>query len=101
MTDFSAVHQQLLDSVPLPAGARIQDEVVAYEHDGQPFEGYIAWDAARDGARPAVIVVHDWTGLREYPKARAQMLARLGYVGFAADVYGVGRRFDNDGDSAA
>src|SRR5690348_12716184 len=101
MTGLSAVHQALLDSVPLPDGATIRDDVVRYDHDGLALEGYVAWDDARDGRRPAVLVVHDWSGLREYPKARAQMLARLGYVGFAADVYGAGRRFEDDDASAA
>ncbi|GAA2371562.1 dienelactone hydrolase family protein [Dactylosporangium salmoneum] len=101
MTDFSAAHQQLIDVVAERPGARIEEAVVAYEHDGQALEGFAVHDAAASGPKAAVIVIHDWTGLREYPKARAHMLARLGYYAFAADVYGVGRRFDNATDSAA
>jgi dienelactone hydrolase len=101
MTDFSPEHRRLIDAVPERPGAQIAEATVAYDHDGQPMEGYRAHDAAAGGPRPAVLVVHDWTGLRETPKARAQMLARLGYFAFAVDVYGTGRRFDNSQDSAA
>ncbi|MFB9445640.1 dienelactone hydrolase family protein [Dactylosporangium vinaceum] len=101
MTDFSAEYQQLLDSVPAPANARISETVVAYEHDGQPMEGFAVHDEAVAGPKAAVLVVHDWTGLREYPKARAHMLARLGYYAFCVDVYGTGRRFDNPQDAGA
>ncbi|MEU7867309.1 dienelactone hydrolase family protein [Dactylosporangium sp. NPDC049140] len=100
MTDFSAVLQQLIDTVAAP-GARPEESVVTYEHDGRAMEGFSVHDAAVAGPKPAVLVVHDWTGLREYPKARAHMLARLGYFAFCADVYGQGRRFDNDDDSSA
>jgi dienelactone hydrolase len=101
MTELSAVHQNLVDTIALPPGARLEESTVAYDHEGQPLEGYAVHDAAVPGRKPAVLVLHDWTGLREYPKARAQMLARLGYYAFAADIYGVGRRFDNADDSAA
>lgn len=101
MTTFSETHQQLVDSQPAAAGARIQDQTIAYEHDGQALEGYFAWDAAGEGRKPAVLVIHDWTGLREYPKARAQMLARLGYFAFAVDIYGEGRRFEDQEEASA
>ncbi|MFL6119535.1 dienelactone hydrolase family protein [Actinophytocola sp.] len=101
MTELSTVHRNLVDTVPLAVGARIEDETVTYEHDGQPLEGYAVHDAAIAGRKPAVLVIHDWSGLREYPKARARMLARLGYFAFAVDIYGAGRRFDDDGDAAA
>jgi dienelactone hydrolase len=37
-------------------------------------------------------VVHEWTGLEDYSKRRAEQLAGLGYVAFAADIYGKGVR---------
>jgi dienelactone hydrolase len=104
MTHFHDVHQAIIDSVPLAAGSSIAEETIAYEHEGHALEGYLAYDESPDGPRPTVLIVHDWTGLREYPKARAQMLARLGYVAFAIDVYGSGIRFgdgDLPGDGAA
>jgi dienelactone hydrolase len=101
MTELSAVHQELVDTVPLPDGGRLEEATVAYAHEGQELEGYAVHDAAVTGRKAAVIVVHDWSGLREYPKARAQMLARLGYYAFAIDVYGKGRRFDNTEEASA
>lgn len=101
MTNFSAEHQRLIDAVAERPGAQIAEAAVAYDHDGQALEGYRAHDAAVTGPKPAVIIVHDWTGLREYPKARAQMLARLGYYAFAADLYGTGRRFEDHQSAAA
>jgi dienelactone hydrolase len=35
-------------------------------------------------------VIPEWWGLNDYPKSRAEQLARLGYVAFAADMYGAG-----------
>lgn len=101
MIELSPVHRELVESVPGRAGARLVDSVVAYAHEGQPLEGYGVRDASIAGRLPAVLVVHDWSGLREYPKARAQMLARLGYYAFAVDVYGTGRRFDTVEESSA
>jgi dienelactone hydrolase len=97
--DFSPQHRALIDSVPLREGARITTERVSYDHDGTALEGYLAWDASLEGPLPAAVVVHDWTGEGEYVHARAQMLARLGYVAFAIDVYGAGIR--PQGDAAA
>nr|WP_269330230.1 dienelactone hydrolase family protein [Kineosporia babensis] len=58
-------------------------------------------DTAIPAPKPAVVIVHDWRGLTEYPKARAHMLARLGYLVFCADVYGGGRQFEKDEDCEA
>ncbi len=102
MTEFSPQHQALIDSVPLAEGSVIETGRVAYEESGTPLDGYLAWDGAPDAAepRPGVLVLHDWTGEGEYVHARAQMLARLGYVALAADLYGEGVRPTGD-DAAA
>lgn len=100
MTSFAPAHQTIIDSVPLAPGSSIVEETVCYDHDGHALEGYFAHDDAITGPKPTVLIVHDWTGLREYPKARAQMLARLGYAAFAIDVYGTGIRFDGEGAAA-
>ncbi len=99
--ELSALHQDLVDTVPLGPGARIVASTVTYQCEGQVLEGYAVHDAAIVGPKPAVMVIHDWTGLREYPRARAQMLARLGYYAFAVDIYGVGRRFEDHEQAAA
>ncbi|HEX9047826.1 MAG TPA: dienelactone hydrolase family protein [Verrucomicrobiae bacterium] len=51
-------------------------------------QGVLVWDDALSGPRPGVLVVHQWLGITDYEKHRAEMLARLGYVAFCADIYG-------------
>jgi dienelactone hydrolase len=62
-------------------------------------KGYLAYDSNFKHKRPAVIVIHEWWGLNDYPRKRAYMLAKLGYVAFAADMYGNGKVADNPGDA--
>jgi len=74
-----------------PAAAEVVTRTVTYEQDGQTFEGYLAYDDAIEGERPGVLLIHEWWGLNDYAKGRARMLADLGYVAFAADMYGEGQ----------
>lgn len=86
----------VLNTVPEPAGADIRVEPVRYDHEGTALDGVLAKDAAIAARRPAVLVVHDWHGVNEHVEARVTMLARLGYVAFGADVYGAGVRPGDD-----
>lgn len=70
------------------AGAQIHTEPVEYKQGDAVLEGYLAYDPAVKGRRPGVIVIHEWKGLGPYAKLRAEQLAKLGYIGFAADIYG-------------
>jgi dienelactone hydrolase len=72
------------------AHAEIHTETVAYAHGDTTLKGYLAYDASRSGKRPGVLVVHEWWGLNDYARSRARQLAELGYVAFAADMYGDG-----------
>jgi len=76
----------------LPAAAAVKSAVVEYKDGEQTCEGFLAWDDAAKGKRPGVVVVHEWMGLGDYAKDRARRLATLGYVAFAADIYGKGIR---------
>lgn len=76
----------------LTAEAKVVSKLVIYEHDGVVLEGYLAWDDAAKNPRPGVLVVHQWMGLGDNEKMRADMLAGMGYVALAADVYGQGVR---------
>lgn len=75
-----------------PLSAKIVTKPVAYTHAGVQLEGWLAYDDARvaTGPLPGVLVLPEWWGLTDYPKSRAEQLARLGYVAFAADMYGAG-----------
>jgi dienelactone hydrolase len=72
--------------------AAVQTKAVTYKQGDTTLEGYLAWDDASTGKRPGVLVVHQWMGLTQNERMRAEMLARLGYVAFAADIYGKGVR---------
>ena len=60
---------------------------IAYEIDGKTHTGYLA-DGASGKPAPGVLVCHQGGGLTEHAKERARMLAELGYVAFALDMYG-------------
>ena len=81
-----------LSLVAFTAQAAIKTEVVEYKDGDTVLEGFLAYDDAHAGLRPGVLVIHDWTGVQDYAKRRATMLAELGYVAFAADIYGKGVR---------
>jgi dienelactone hydrolase len=70
----------------------IQTKFVDYEQDGKVFEGFLAWDDARKGPLPGVLVSHAWGGAGEFEYSKARALAELGYAGFAVDLYGKGIR---------
>ena len=73
------------------AQARVVAKPIDYQHDGQKLQGYLVWDDAKPSPRPGVLVVHEWWGLNDYAKSRARQLAELGYIAFAADMFGVGK----------
>ncbi len=75
-------------SVPGPALADVRTETVRYQDGDTALQGFLMWDDAIQGKRPGIIVVHEWWGLNDYARKRAEMLARLGYVAFAVDMYG-------------
>ena len=54
-------------------------------------QGYLAYDDEVAEARPGIVIVHEWWGLNDYIVRRAHMLAELGYVALAIDMYGDGR----------
>lgn len=61
-------------------------------HDGeQELYGFLAYNDRNEQPRPAVLVAHDWSGRNEFSCQKAQMLAKMGYIGFALDMYGHAR----------
>lgn len=73
---------------PLTVLAEVQTKAIEYQDGDARLKGWLAWDDSIEGPRPAVLVAHEWWGLNEYAKQRAEMLAELGYVAFALDMYG-------------
>lgn len=74
--------------------AEVKTRVVEYKDGGTTLQGYLAYDDSIQGKRPGILAVHEWNGLGSYVKGRAEQLAKLGYVAFAADIYGKGVRPD-------
>lgn len=74
------------------AHAAIVTQEIDYTVDGTTLKGYLAYDDAIEGARPGVLVVHEWWGMNDYARRRAHMLAELGYTAFALDMYGDGKQ---------
>lgn len=79
-----------------PTAPKVHTDSVTYTVDGLKdslvLEGYVAYDENITGPRPGVLIVHEWWGLNDYARMRARELAKLGYIAFALDMYGNGRR---------
>jgi dienelactone hydrolase len=74
------------------ARAEIKTQIIEYKQGDTVLEGLIAYDDAKSGKRPAVVIYHQWTGPSEHERKVAQDLAKKGYVAFVADIYGKGVR---------
>ena len=70
------------------ADAEVKTQSIAYQDGDTMLTGVLAWDDAVTGKRPGVLVIHEWWGLNDYAKGRAEQLAKAGYVAFALDMYG-------------
>jgi len=70
---------------------KLKEETVGYTIDTLNMKSYVVYDENIQGKRPAVLVVHEWWGLNDYAKRRARMLADMGYIAMAVDMYGNGR----------
>jgi len=68
--------------------------------DGMVMQSFVAYDDAKEGARPGILIVHDWMGLGKFTKAKAKELAAEGYVAMAVDMYGKGVRPANEEEAS-
>ena len=82
----------LLLAAALQSGAAVKTQTVEYRDGDTVLEGYLTYDDSKSDVRPGILVIHQWMGLTAYEKKRCEMLAELGYVAFAADIYGKGVR---------
>jgi cephalosporin-C deacetylase-like acetyl esterase len=70
---------------------------VNYTDDGFQLQGYLSLPDVTPA--PAVVILPDWDGVNFYEQQRATMIAKeLGYVGFAADIYGADKHEVEDID---
>lgn len=80
---------------------KLKEETLAYSLDSLSFKSYVVFDENVQGKRPGVLVIHEWWGLNDYTKRRARMLAELGYIAMAVDMYGNGRMGNDPGAAQA
>jgi dienelactone hydrolase len=81
------------------AEAGVVGKPVEYTAGGITLKGYMAYDDSQAGKRPGILVVHEWWGQNEYARKRAEMLAELGYVALAVDMYGDGKQANHPEDA--
>jgi dienelactone hydrolase len=73
-------------------GPRVETREFDYQSpDGAALQGFMAWDAAKQGTRPGILVVHEWWGHNELARHQARRLAEAGYVAMALDMFGKGK----------
>jgi dienelactone hydrolase len=72
-----------------PARAEMKTQWVDYNHGDLKLKAYMAYDDKITGKRPAIFMIHDREGMTDHTKHMAENWSKLGYVAFAADIFGV------------
>jgi len=91
----------LILTAAMAGRAEIVSKPREYKHEDTTLEGLWVYDDSLKAKRPSVLLVHQWKGLGEYEKKRAEMLAKMGYNVFAVDIYGKGVRPKETKDASA
>ncbi|MEL7330142.1 MAG: dienelactone hydrolase family protein, partial [Cyanobacteria bacterium J06559_1] len=71
------------------------------ESAGSKFEGTISWDNSQAEPRPGVMIAPTFKGQSDFETQKGELLAALGYVGFAIDIYGQGKRATTPEEASA
>jgi dienelactone hydrolase len=72
----------------------MQTRDLDYAADGATLRGFLAFNEAAT-PRPGVLVFHEGLGLGDFAMDKGRQLAALGYVAFAADMFGERRQAKN------
>ena len=70
-------------AIILQAGAAVaamKTQWIDYKQGTTALSGYLIYDDAVQGRRPAVLMIHDRSGFSDNTLADAQTIAKLGYV---------------------
>lgn len=78
---------------------KLHKEEVVYGADSVALKGYLVYQEPDTIKRPGILIIHEWWGHNSYVRKRAEQLAELGYVSFAIDMYGNGKRAEHPGDA--
>lgn len=87
--------------VQAPPPPKMVGEEVSYTAGDLTMKGYVAYDANKQEQVPGVLVIHEWWGHNDYARHRADLLAELGYVALAVDMYGDGKQAAHPDDAGA
>jgi dienelactone hydrolase len=79
----------------------MEQREIEYEHAGVVMKGMAVLPEGRTGKVPGVLVGGDWRGRHAFAISMAERMARLGYVGFAIDMYGGAKTGANLQDNIA
>ncbi|MGB7085119.1 MAG: dienelactone hydrolase family protein [Phormidesmis sp.] len=79
----------------------IVTEQLIYEGADGKFKGTISWDNSQTGPRPGVMIAPTFKGQADFETQKGALLAELGYVGFAIDIYGQGKRATTPEEASA
>lgn len=66
----------------------MKTETITYKDGNEIFEGFCAYPDFTNEKKPAILVAHDWSGRNDFACNKAKLLAEMGYIGFALDMYG-------------
>ena len=72
------------------AQAAMKNQWIDYKQGNTALSGYLVYDDAVQGKQPGVLMIHDRSGFSEGTITDAEMIAKLGYVVFAEDIFGKG-----------
>src|SRR3990167_5604007 len=62
-------------------------EIITYTHQDAALEAYVAYPEG-PGPFPTILIAHPWDGRNKFVCDKADALAKLGYIGFALDMFG-------------
>jgi carboxymethylenebutenolidase len=79
------------------ARAQGAGKTVSYPSGSETVTGYLARPEGV-GKKPAIVVIHEWWGLNDFARAKAEAFAKQGYVALALDLYR--GKLANDADTA-
>ncbi len=80
--------------------AKIKTETVEYKQDQTTLEGFLAYDDQSKAMKPGAVIFHDWMGISDFTKEKAIQMAKMGYIAFAADMFGKNIRPKNHEEAA-
>jgi dienelactone hydrolase len=74
-----------------PARAEMKSQWFEYTHGETKLKAYMVYENQMAGRRPAVLMIHAREGMTPKTLRLAETWAKLGYVSFAADIFGYGQ----------